>query len=90
MFVPEKEVNEFHARYLRYALIERREINLTEQPMFCDDGNAYSPLIIDIDLRYDDEFTTWQMEDVKQAVEDWCRVMFQHLNVQAATDELNV
>ena len=58
--------------------------------MFCDDGCAYSPVIIDIDLRYHDEVNTQQMEDVKLAIEDWCRVMFQHLNVQAATDELNV
>ena len=90
LFVPENEVNEFHARYLRYALIDKREINLTEQPMFCDDGHAYSPVIIDVDLRYDIEFIRWRMGDVQKAVEDWCLVMFKHLDVQTAMDELNV
>ena len=58
LFVPDNEVNEFHARYFRYALIEKREINLTEQPRFCEDGNAYSPVIIDVDLRYGSENNT--------------------------------
>ena len=76
LFVPEDEANEFHAKQLRYALIEKREINLTEQPLFCDDGCVYSPVIIDIDLRCATEVDTWHMQNVKDAVIDWCQVMF--------------
>ena len=52
LYVPDEDVNEFHARYLKYALRNKREINLTEMPLVCPDGNSYSPVVIDIDLRY--------------------------------------
>ena len=52
LFVPEKDVKEFLATYLKYALINRKEVHLTEQPLILDDGSSYSPVVVDIDLRY--------------------------------------
>ena len=52
IYVPDKDLNEFYALYLRHVLIHNTELNLTEQPQVCEDGNTYSPVIIDIDLRY--------------------------------------
>ena len=53
LYVPDSDLSEFYAKYLRYILIGKNVINLTEQPLVCEDTNAYSPVIIDIDLRYD-------------------------------------
>ena len=52
LYVPEEDKNEFYAKYLRYALINKNEINLTEQPLVCEDGRSFSPVVVDIDLRY--------------------------------------
>ena len=58
-FVPEKDVKQFLATYLKYALIERKEVHLTEQPLILDDGSSYSPVIIDVDLRYPTGIGHW-------------------------------
>ena len=52
LFVPDDEVKDFLARDLKYALIDRKEVNLTEQPLILEDGSSYSPVVIDVDLRY--------------------------------------
>ena len=56
--MPDSDLPEFYAKYLRYILIGKNEINLTEQPLVCEDKSAYSPAIIDVDLRYSNEEST--------------------------------
>ena len=56
--MPDSDIPEFYAKYLRYVLIGKNIINLTEQPLVCEDMNAYSPVIIDIDLRYANKEST--------------------------------
>ena len=58
LYVPKEDNNEFHAKYLKYVLIAEREMNLTEQPLVFSDGNSYSPVIVDVDLRYSAEGVT--------------------------------
>ena len=58
LYVPDEDLNDFYALYLTCALIKHKEINLTEQPLVCEDGCSYSPVIIDVDLRYPSEGLT--------------------------------
>ena len=52
IYVPDEDLNEFYALYLKQVLLNNNVIHLTEQPLVCEDGKSYSPVIIDIDLRY--------------------------------------
>ena len=33
LHVPDEDLNEFYAKYLKYALVNKRKIHLTEQPL---------------------------------------------------------
>ena len=70
LYVPDEDLSEFYAKYLKYALVNKREINLTEQPLVSPDGNSYSPVIIDIDLRYRSQGLTWEMTHLEDAIKD--------------------
>ena len=52
IYVPDEDLNAFYALYLQHVLIHNNEINLTKQPLQCEDGNTYSQVIIEVDLRY--------------------------------------
>ena len=58
MYFLEVDNNAFYAKYLKYVLIAKREINLTEQPLVSPDRNWYSPVIVDVDLRYSTDGVT--------------------------------
>ena len=49
LYVPDKDLKEFYAKYLKNILLDNKEVHLIEQPLVCDDVNSYSPVIIDVD-----------------------------------------
>ena len=90
LYVPEEEKTEFYAKYLKHALVNHKEINLTEQPRVCEDGCSYSPVIIDIDLRYAAEGLTWELCELENAIKDWSVSMFRHLDIETNATDLDV
>ena len=68
LYVPDEDLKQFYAKYLKYIIKGNNEVNLTEQPLICDDGNSYSPVIIDVDLKYGSPGCSWKINEIKDAV----------------------